>query len=113
MQRLRPRPREPGGGPAAGAPRSRMPYRGRSPPSRPPIREPEGRDAVGIAASHFAGIDVSKDALDVAPLGPEGRTRPKRFANAPAGFAALVAWADRHAGGQPVHFCLEATGPYS
>ena len=54
-----------------------------------------------------------KDTLDAGLLSPDVRTRPKRFANAPAGFAALVAWADRHAGGQPVHFCLEATGPYS
>jgi len=56
---------------------------------------------------------VSKDTLDAALLGPDGRTRGNRFANAPAGFAALVAWADRHAPGGVVHFCLEATGPYS
>jgi transposase len=64
-------------------------------------------------ATHFAGIDVSKDTLDAALLGPDGRTRRDRFANAPAGFTALRAWADRHAGGGAVHFCLEATGPYS
>src|SRR5262249_18761899 len=29
------------------------------------------------------------------------------------GHAALLAWADRHAAGAPVHFCMEATGPYS
>jgi transposase len=68
---------------------------------------------VGTAATHFAGIDVSKDTLDACLLGPDGRTRPKRFANATAGFAALVAWADRLAPGGAVHFCLEATGPYS
>src|SRR5262249_22448647 len=42
-----------------------------------------------------------------------GRTRGRRFANAAAGHAALAAWADRHAAGAAVHFCLEATGPYS
>jgi transposase len=65
------------------------------------------------AASYFAGIDVSKDTLDACLLGPDGRTRDKRFANAAGGFAALVAWADRHAAVGTVHFCLEATGPYS
>jgi transposase len=69
--------------------------------------------AATTTATHFAGIDVSKDTLDAALLGPDGRTRPKRFANAPAGFAALVAWADRLAPGGVIHFCLEATGPYS
>src|SRR5262245_29042346 len=94
-----------------------MPYRGGSPEPDPGFREPEGRDAVGTAATptatHFAGIDVSKDTLDAGLLGPDGRTRDRRFTNAPAGFAALGAWADRLAPGGVVHFCLEATGPYS
>jgi transposase len=70
---------------------------------------------VGTAstATHFAGIDVSKDTPDAALLGPGGRTRPERFSNDPAGFAALRGWADRHAGGGAVHYCMEATGPYS
>lgn len=72
---------------------------------------------MGTAATptvtHFAGIDVSKDTLDACLLGPDGRTRGKEFPNSPAGFAALAAWADRHAAGAAVHFCLEATGPYS
>ena len=68
---------------------------------------------MGTAATYFAGIDVSKATLDAGLLGPDGATRPKRFANDPAGYAALLAWADRHAEGQPVHFCMEATGPYS
>ena len=53
---------------------------------------------MGTAAStatHFAGIDVSKDALDACLLGPDGRTRGKPFANTAAGHAALLAWADR------------------
>ena len=68
---------------------------------------------MGQPVTHFVGIDVSKDTLDACLLGPDGRTRGKRFANAPAGFAALAGWADRHAPGAAIHFCLEATGPYS
>jgi transposase len=69
--------------------------------------------AATATATHFAGIDVSKDTLDACLLDPDGRTRPKRFANAPAGFAALRGWAERHAPGGMVHYCMEATGPYS
>jgi transposase len=68
---------------------------------------------VGTAITHFAGIDVSKDTLDAALLGPDGRTRGKDFGNDAKGHAALLAWADRHAPGGTIHFCLEATGPYS
>jgi transposase len=64
-------------------------------------------------ATYFAGIDVSKDTLDACLLGPDGTTRGKPFANDAKGHAALAAWADRTAAGAPVHFCLEATGPYS
>src|SRR5438046_638278 len=90
-----------------------MPYRGRSAERDPASREREGRDAVGTAATHFAGIDVSKDTLDAGLLGPDGRTRAKRFGSTAAGDAALDAWAARLAPGGVVHFCLEATGPYS
>ena len=64
-----------------------------------------GTAATSIA-THFAGIDVSKDTLDADLLGPDGRTRAKRFANTAAGFAALRAWAERHAAGGVVHYCL-------
>lgn len=64
-------------------------------------------------ATHFAGIDVSKGTLDACLLAPDGRARGEHFANDPRGHAALVAWADRHAPGGAIHFCLEATGPYS
>jgi transposase len=77
------------------------------------MRDAEGRDAVGTAATCFAGIDVSKDTLDACLLAPGGRAKEHAFANDPTGHAALVAWADRHADGHAVHFCLEATGPYS
>jgi transposase len=68
---------------------------------------------VGTAATHFVGIDVSKDTLDGCLLLPGGSTKEAAFGNDPKGHAALAAWADRHAGGAEVHFCLEATGPYS
>jgi transposase len=68
---------------------------------------------VGTAATHFVGIDVSKDALDACLLLPGGTTKEAAFANDPRGHALLLAWADRHARGGAVHFCLEATGPYS
>jgi transposase len=54
----------------------------------------------------FIGIDVSKDALDVHRL-PDGATR--RFDNAPAGIAALVAWLTS---APPGLIALEATGGY-
>jgi len=68
---------------------------------------------VGQPDTAFVGIDVSKATLDACLLGPDGRVKEATFANDPAGHAALIAWADRHAAGLPAHFCLEATGPYS
>jgi transposase len=68
---------------------------------------------VGTAATCFAGIDVSKDTLDACLLLPGGRAKEATFGNDPKGRAALLAWADRHAGGAALLFCLEATGPYS
>ena len=65
------------------------------------------------AATCFAGIDVSKDTLDCCLLAPGGKAKEHTFANDPRGHAALRAWADRHAHGLPIHFCMEATGPYS
>src|SRR5262249_8096484 len=82
-------------------------------PPVPRIHEPEGRDARGTAATAFVGIDVSKATLDACLLGPDGRAKEAAFANDADGHAALIAWADRHAGGAALHFCLEATGPYS
>jgi transposase len=71
---------------------------------------------VGTAATdvtRFVGIDVSKDALDACLIASEGKTKEARFTNDPEGHAALLAWADRHAKGTSLHFCMEATGPYS
>jgi transposase len=68
---------------------------------------------VGTAADCFVGIDVSKDALDACLLLPGGRVKEATFGNDPKGHAALIAWAGRHAKSLTVHFCMEATGPYS
>lgn len=59
------------------------------------------------------GIDVSKDTLDACRLASDGTTRQRVFANAPAGFVALIAWVDRSAEGHSRHFGMEATGPSS
>jgi transposase len=61
----------------------------------------------------FVGIDVAKDTLDACLLLPAGKQRQAAFANDARGQAALIAWADRHAASHSLHFCLEATGPYS
>jgi transposase len=61
----------------------------------------------------FVGIDVSRDALDACPVRPEAKAQEAIFTYDPKGHAALLAWADRHAGGHALHFCMEATGPYS
>jgi transposase len=63
-------------------------------------------------ANAVVGIDVSKAALDACLLAPDGTVRGKAFPNTPAGFAALAAWADRHAPGAATHFGMEATGGY-
>jgi hypothetical protein len=55
-------------------------------------------DAVGTAATHSVGIDVSKAPLDCCLPAPDGRTRGQAFPNDARGHAALAAWADRHAG---------------
>ena len=64
-------------------------------------------------ATAVVGIDVSKDTLDACLLLSEGKAKEGQFANDPTGHAALAAWADRHARGHALHFCMEATGPYS
>jgi transposase len=68
---------------------------------------------MGATDTYFVGIDVSKDTLDTCLLRPDGRAQEATFGNDPQGYAALAAWADRLAGGLPLHFCMEATGPYS
>lgn len=58
------------------------------------------------STERFAGIDVSRDALDV-HLRPDGTAR--RFDNTPAGIAALVAWLGPSV---PTRVVIEATGGY-
>jgi transposase len=60
---------------------------------------------------HFVGIDVSKDRLDVALVGPEGDTPTQRlsFSNATNGIDALVEHLQTVL---PVLIVLEATGGY-
>lgn len=65
------------------------------------------------SATCFAGVDVSKDTLDACLILPGGRAKEHTFGNDPRGHAALLSWADRHAKCLAVHFCMEATGPYS
>ena len=67
---------------------------------------------MGTAATTVIGIDVAKATLDCCLLAPDGAAREKAFANDPGGHAALLAWADRHAGGAEAHFGMEATGGY-
>jgi transposase len=67
---------------------------------------------VGTAATAVIGIDVSKATLDCCPPAPDGKARDRAFPNDPGGFAALLAWADRHAPGGDTHFGMEATGGY-
>ena len=67
---------------------------------------------MGTAAATVIGIDVSKATFDACLLTPDGKAREKAFPNTPGGHAAVLAWADRHAGGAPVHVGMEATGGY-
>jgi transposase len=70
---------------------------------------------VGTAAATATtviGIDISKATFDACLLTPEGTAREKAFPNTPAGFAALLAWADRHGGGADTRVGMEATGGY-
>jgi len=61
----------------------------------------------------FVGIDVSKDSLDACLMLPSDKLKQATFANNPKDHDALLAWADRHAKDASLHFCMEATGPYS
>ena len=57
------------------------------------------------------GIDVSKATLHVALVLPGEKLRHQTCANTAAGFQELARWLKRHSP-DPVHACLEATGPY-
>ena len=68
---------------------------------------------MGHTANCFVGIDISQDTLDACLLLPDGRVKEATFGNDAKGHTALLAWADRHAKSGQLHFCMEATGPYS
>jgi transposase len=57
------------------------------------------------------GVDIAKRKFDCALLNVE-KFRTKVFANDEAGIEACLEWIARHAG-EPIHACLEATGPYA
>lgn len=57
------------------------------------------------------GVDIAKRKFDCALLARE-RFRTKVFENNAVGIEACLGWLKRHAA-QPVHACLEATGPYA
>lgn len=57
------------------------------------------------------GIDVSKQKLDVALRGPDGKCRSKVVTNTPSGWVVLSAWLAKQAVDE-LHVCMEATGTY-
>lgn len=57
------------------------------------------------------GVDIAKRKFDCALLTGE-RFRTKVFENNASGIEACLNWTAHHAG-EPVHACLEATGPYA
>jgi transposase len=65
------------------------------------------------SAITFVGIDVSKDSLDACLIPPELHRHQSRFSNNPKGHAALLLRAERLSLGSSLHFCMEATGPFS
>ena len=67
---------------------------------------------MGTATTTVVGIDISKATFDACLLTPDGKARGHAFPNDAGGFAALLAWADRHAPGADAHFGMEATGGY-
>lgn len=59
----------------------------------------------------YLGIDVSKRSLRLALLRRDGKYRDRTLENTPRGFGQLAQWLDKWSS-EPVHVCLEATGPY-
>jgi transposase len=69
--------------------------------------------ATSEEAPVWIGLDVSKLKLDACFVDQSGVTRSKSFANTPAGWAKLLAWALALGQEKPCHFALEATACYS
>jgi transposase len=63
--------------------------------------------------THFLGVDVAKDTLALALVGPGQKSRTKSVRNGNAGYAALLSWTARSgAAPEHIHVCLEASGGY-
>jgi transposase len=62
--------------------------------------------------SQYAGIDVSKDSLDVVLMDETGRTEYIQVVNDEGGYAKLRSWLKKQRG-EGCRVCLEATGRYS
>lgn len=60
----------------------------------------------------YLGVDIAKRKFDCALLIDETRFRTKVFDNNAAGIEACLAWIAKQGARQPVHACIEATGPY-
>ena len=60
----------------------------------------------------FVGIDVSKATLDVSVLSSRGQAASIHLANTPGDHRKLLRRVRKAAGDAPVHWCMEATGPY-
>ena len=60
----------------------------------------------------YVGLDVAKATLAVCLLGPDSQTARADFDNSAAGHRKLRKWVGAHAPGEPVRYCLEATGGY-
>ena len=62
----------------------------------------------------MAGVDVSKDWLDIALEGPRRKRYERQVDNNPEGFQRLLSWAHERTGAalQEITFVMEATGVY-
>jgi transposase len=73
----------------------------------------ETQSSPTAACTAWAGIDVSKDTLDLCLIRTVGKPQHQQFANDAAGHVKLLRWVMQRSAGQLCHFCLESTGAYS
>jgi len=62
-----------------------------------------------VSNTSYAGVDVSKDHVDVCCFDATGSHHTRRFPNTPAGHRALLGWL----GPTPAQVVVESTGRYS
>jgi transposase len=69
---------------------------------------------MAAAVTAHLGIDIAKATFDVALLTADGKVKPKRFDNSPAGFSRLETWLKQQFVSDPaaLHVCMEATAHY-